>query len=77
MRRPARILRPTITDTTPEAKQAQIEATRRMTPSARVAQALDFSETMRRLSLGRLRARHPERTELRVSWIARWKGAKP
>lgn len=47
MRRPARILRPTITDTTPEAKQAQIDATRRMTPSARVAQALDFSETMR------------------------------
>ena len=55
-----------MTDTTADAKQARIAAIRRMTPSARVAQTLDFSETMRRLSLGRLRIRHPERTELQL-----------
>ena len=55
-----------MTDTTAEARQERIDAIRRMTPSARIAQALDFSETMRRLSLGRLRLRHPERTELQL-----------
>jgi hypothetical protein len=53
-------------DTTPEAQEAVRIATVRTAPVQRLRDALAFSETMRELSLARLRARHPDRSTLEL-----------
>lgn len=53
-------------DTTPDATRVRLAAIGRLTPSERVEQVLAFSESMRRLSLARLRTRYPDHTDLQL-----------
>jgi hypothetical protein len=53
-------------DTTPEADRVRLEAIRRMAPVDRLAQALEWSESVRELALIRLRQLHPGRSDLEL-----------
>jgi hypothetical protein len=53
-------------DTTPAAEQERLEAIRRMEPMQRLRQALELSESVRALSLSRLRTLHRERSDLEL-----------
>jgi hypothetical protein len=53
-------------DTTAAAEQVRIDAIRRTEPIQRLVQALELSESVRALSLSRLRELHPDRTELEL-----------
>lgn len=50
-------------DTTSEAVALQLTAIRAMHPAARLRQAIDLSEQMRRLAVAGLHRRHPELSE--------------
>ncbi len=50
-------------DTTAEAELVQLTAIRAMDGAARLRQAMELSEAMRRLALAGLRVRHPEYSE--------------
>jgi hypothetical protein len=47
-------------DTAVDVEQIRLAAIRRMTPTERLRQAFEWSESMRRLTLEGLRGRHPE-----------------
>jgi hypothetical protein len=53
-------------DTLPAAEQARLDAIRRVPPARRLAQALDWSESIRALELSRLRTLHPGRSDLEL-----------
>jgi hypothetical protein len=52
-----------ITDTSEAARDVQLAATRRLTPSERVGLAVEMSEAARRIAIDGERRRHPELTE--------------
>jgi hypothetical protein len=54
-------------DTRPDAERVRLAAIRRMEPARRLREALDLSETVRSLALGRWRAIHPHRTDLELA----------
>lgn len=47
-------------DTTPDARKAQQTALARLGPEGRLRAALEMSESVRRIRLAGLRARHPD-----------------
>lgn len=47
-------------DTSPDARQVQIEIWRRLGPSGRVALAVEMSENVRSIAMDGVRRRHPE-----------------
>ena len=53
-------------DTSPAAEAARVDAIRRLEPMQRLMQALELSESVRALALGRLRELHGDRTELEL-----------
>jgi hypothetical protein len=53
-------------DTTPAAERIQLDAIRSMAPAERIRLAFDLSESVRRVALAGLRARHPDRTDLEL-----------
>jgi len=53
-------------DTGPAAEQVQLDALRRMAPAERIRLAFELSESVRRVTLAGLRARHPDRTDLEL-----------
>jgi hypothetical protein len=59
-------------DTTPEAKQIQIEGYRRMGAQRRIEIALDLSETVRELAKVRIRKQHPDFDEQAVHDQLMW-----
>ena len=58
-------------DTSPEAKQVQLELIRRMSPSDRLQKTLDLSCELIRMSKAAIRRRYPEFTEddVRIKFI--------
>lgn len=54
-------------DTSPEAHQAQFRAYRRLTPDARVAMAVELSESVRLIAIEGIRNRHPQYSDDEVS----------
>jgi hypothetical protein len=58
-------------DTLPLAESARVAAIRRMAPAARLRQALDLSDAMRRVAVGRLRAVHPGRPDRELMELLR------
>jgi len=52
-----------LSDTRPDAESIRLAALRRKTPAQRLREALEFSESVRSLALGRLRTRHPGSTD--------------
>ena len=58
-------------DTSAQAREIQVEIYRRMTPSHRVALALELSEEARALTVSGIRARHPGWTDSRVAEACR------
>jgi len=56
-------------DTAEAAREAVIDATRRMSPSQRVQRAVEMSEDARRISIEGERRRHPELTEAEARQI--------
>ena len=67
-----------MTDTTPEAEAIQLEIYRRMSPDARLAAALELSETGRELLAAGVRRRHPHYSEeqVRFAVLRLWLGEK-
>jgi hypothetical protein len=53
-------------DTSAEADRVIRDAVRRMNPIERMRQALALSESLRQLSLARLRAKYPERSTVEL-----------
>jgi hypothetical protein len=53
-------------DTTPAAEQVRLAAIRRMAPAERLRQVFALSESIRGVALARLRAAHPDRTDLEL-----------
>ena len=53
-------------DTTPAAERVRVAAIRAMSPSARLRQAFDWSESVRRLALSSLRKQHPDRSDIEL-----------
>ena len=53
-------------DTTPDAERVQLEAIRQMAPAERLRLAFELSESVRRVALAGLRARHPDRTDVEL-----------
>jgi hypothetical protein len=53
-------------DTSAEADRVVRDAVRRMNPIERMRQALALSESLRQLSLARLRAKYPERSTVEL-----------
>jgi hypothetical protein len=65
-RQPAAAYLSRMRDTTAEADEVQLDAIRHMAPGLRLAQALELSESVRRLALTRLRTLHPDRSDLEL-----------
>ena len=55
-----------MSDTTPSAEEARLDAIRRLEPIQRLIQALELSESARALALARLRELHPGRSDLEL-----------
>ena len=53
-------------DTTMAAEQVRLAAVRRLAPAERLRQMFALSESVRRLALSGLRARHPDRTDVEL-----------
>lgn len=53
-------------DTTAAADRVRVEAIRRMASGLRLVQARELSESVRTLALSRLRALHPDRSDLEL-----------
>ena len=53
-------------DTSPEAARVQLEILRNMTGEQRVQIAVDMTNFMRRMTMSRIRAEHPEWTDWQV-----------
>jgi hypothetical protein len=56
-------------DTTDAARNAQVEAARRMTPSQRFQRAAEMSEDARQIAIDGERRRHPDLTEAEARQI--------
>lgn len=57
---------PGMGDPSTAAEEVRLAAIRALTPAQRLRLAFDLSESMRRLALSGLRARHPDRTDLEL-----------